>query len=332
MGPVVVILSVLAASLVVFAIVCVALTSLIHKKMFGSRFAHDPLVTTYSTELLGLEASPIEVGLYGETVRGGLYVKKGRETDKNVIVIVCHGMWTSHKSYMQDIGYICNAGFEVIGFDYIGTSTSDGKSLGGFGQSLRSLDAVVRYVKADAELSKRRIYVYGHSWGGYAATNIVAFHPDIAGVIAVAPAASFDAVAKNSFPKGIHFLIPLAKLFDRIKTGRFANRNAVKSLAGYSGSVLIIHSEDDHMCPYATTTALVKKSHSGSNFKYLTVKDKGHNPHYTRAALNIMREYGQKLQTLASEEEKREYKKTVDFIAMGELDREIMDKVVAQIK
>ena len=92
MGAVVVILSVLAASLVVFAIVCVALTSLIYKKMFGSRFSHDPLVTTYSPKLLGLESSPVEVELDGEKLRGGLYAKKGRETDKNVIVIVCHGI------------------------------------------------------------------------------------------------------------------------------------------------------------------------------------------------------------------------------------------------
>ena len=325
------IIAVVSVSVLV-ALLGFVLALFISKKMFGHRFSHDPLVTTYSPESLGLESVPLEVVLGGENIRGAIYSRVGKEKNRDAIVIVCHGMWSSHLSYMQDIGYICDAGYEVIGFDYIGTSLSDGKDLGGFGQSLRCLDAVVRYVKKSPNLSGRRIIVYGHSWGGYAVTNIAKFHPDIAAVIAVAPAASFDAVAKNMFPRAIHFMIPAAKLIDRCRTGRFANQRADKSFEGYGGRVLIIHSEDDPMCPYRTTTGLIKERFRGDNFRYVTVSDKGHNPHYTYAGLALLREYGRALSAFATDEEKNEYKRSTDFLAMGELDATIMDEVVSEIK
>jgi len=332
MGPIEIILAVLIGAAAVFIAITIALTVTVRRSMFGNRFAYDPLVKTYSPEMFDLGSKPFETDLGGEKLRGALYFKNGSDTDKSTLIIVCHGMWTGHMSYMQDVGYLCGAGFEVLAFDYIGTSLSDGKNLGGFGQSLRSLDAVIRSVKSDAQFSGRKIFVYGHSWGGYAVTNIVKFHPDIEGVVALAPATSFDAVAKKNFPKGIHFLIPVAKLFDRAKTGKFANRNALKSLAGYGGRVLIVHSEDDHMCPYSTTTRLLMKSLKGDNFKYLIMKDRGHNPNYTPRALEIMREYSKTLPTLTSAEEMRKYKENTDFLAMGELDSKVMDEIVAHIK
>ena len=332
MGPFAVALIAVISVLAVFLLICFVLVSMIYKKMFGYRFAHDPLVTTYTKESQGLESIPLEVELSGEKIRGAIYRKKDAEINKDVLVIVCHGMWSSHLSYMQDIGYLCGAGYETLGFDYIGTSASDGKNLKGFGQSLRCLDAVVRFVKNTPELSHRRIYVYGHSWGGYAATNIVKLHPDIEGIVAVAPAMSFDAVARNIFPKSIHFLIPVAKLVDFFKMGKFANQSAIKSLEGYKGNVLVIHSEDDPMCPYATTTGLAKEKFAEENFDFLIVKDKGHNPQYSYSGLAIMKEYNEKMSQLATEEEKNECKRSTDFLAMGELDGEIMERAVAHIK
>ena len=331
MHPLLIFLIAALGTAAVFAVFCMIMVMIVYKKMFGYHFTHDPLVTTYTPEIVGVTSSPLEIDLCCEMIRGGIYSPKGRDTDKSVLVILCHGMWGSHMSYMQEIGYLCSGGFDVLAFDYIGTATSDGKTLGGFGQSLRCLDRVVRYVKSSPELSHRKIWVFGHSWGGYAATNIVKFHPDVAGVVAIAPAASFEAVAKNVFPKGIHFLIPAAKLTDRIRMGKFANRNATKSLEGFGGKALFIHSEDDPMCPYPTTTGAVKAKF-GDRFNYLILKDKGHNPQYTYEGLALMREYSAKMKTLATEDERNEYKKSTDFLKMGALAPEIMDTAVEFIK
>ena len=331
MHPLVIFLIVALSTAAVFAVFCMIMVLIVYKKMFGYHFTHDPLVTTYTPEIVGVTSTPIEIDLSGEMIRGGLYSPKSGDTDKSKLVILCHGMWGSHMSYMQEVGYLCSSGFDVLAFDYIGTAASDGKTLGGFGQSLRCLDRVVKYAKSSPELSHREIWAFGHSWGGYAVTNIVKFHPDITGIVALAPAASFEAVAKNVFPKGIHFLIPAAKLTDRIKMGRFANQTALKSLENYGGKALFIHSVDDPMCPYITTTGAVKDKY-GDRFDYLILKDKGHNPQYTYEGLALMRDYSNTMKKIATEDERNEYKKSTDFLKMGALAPEIMDAAVEFIK
>jgi pimeloyl-ACP methyl ester carboxylesterase len=299
--------------------------------MFGYHFEHDPLVTTYTPEGVGVTSKPISFELDGETVRGGIYSPKHGETDPNKLVIVCHGMWGSHRSYMQEIGFICSKGLTVLSFDYIGTASSDGKTLGGFGQSLRCLERAVRFVKESKELANRQIWVVGHSWGGYAASNIVAFHPDVKGVVAIAPAASYEAVIRNFFPKGVHFLLPAAKLTDRIKTGRFANRNATESLKNYNGRALFIHSKDDPTCPFPTTTGAIREKF-GNRFDYIILEDKAHHPQYTYEGLAIMRDYSIAMKTLSTEDERTEYKKATDFLKMGALDPRIMNEITQYIK
>ena len=331
MHPLLIIAIVALSSAAVFAVVCAAMVLLIYKKMFGYRFEHDPLVTTYTPDGVGVTSEPIEIELDGEIIRGGIYSPLNGSTASNKLVILCHGMWSSHRSYMQEIGYLCSKGLKVLAFDYIGTATSDGKTLRGFGQSLRCLCRVVDFVKASPGLSKREIWVVGHSWGGYAASNVAKFHPDIAGVVAIAPATSFDAVIRNMFPRGIHFLIPPAKLLDSIKTGRFANRTATDSLENFEGKALFVHSKDDPMCPFAATTGAVIEKYGG-RFTYLILEDKGHHPQYTYEGLAIMREYNARIGSLNDENEKNELKKSTDFLAMGALDPEIMDRIAEFVK
>ena len=77
---------------------------------------------------------------------------------------------------------------------------------------------------------------------------------------------------------------------------------------------------------------LAKEKFDQPNFEFFIVKDKGHNPQYSYSGLAIMKEYNEKMSHLATEEEKDECKRSTDFLAMGELDGEIMERVVAHIK
>ena len=330
MPPYLIILTAAVAAIIVFFLMCMVMVLIVYKKMFGYHFEHDPLVTTYSPEKVGVTSIPVEIDLNGQTIRGCIYTPKDKMTDASSLIILCHGMWSSHRSYMQEVGYLCSHGYEVLAFDYIGTATSDGKTLGGFGQSLRCLDRVVSYVKNDPKLSNRKIWVFGHSWGGYAASNIIKFHPDIHGIVAIAPAVSYEAVIRNVFPKGIHFLIPTAKLIDKIKTGRYANQNAVKSLSKYNGKAIFLHSEDDPMCPYTTTTGAIKKKY-GSKFDYVVLRDKGHHPQYTYDGLKLMAEYNKALKSAVSEDEKADLKRSTNFLAIGALDGTVMEKIIDYI-
>ncbi len=316
-----------ASAAAVFLIGAVLLSYAVHSKTYGGRHKRDPLVEQYTPQGLSLELEPVEFKLGKDTLRGALYSPMGKEVKRDKIVVFAHGMWSDHGSYMQEIGYIANSGFLVLGFDYTATSSSDGKSLRGFGQSLKCLDAAVKFVKSREDLKGRKIYVVGHSWGGYAVTNIVKFHPDIAGVVAIAPATEFSAVIKTLLPKRLAMLIPFAELIDFLKTGKYANLDGTKSLEKYKGRVFIIHSKDDNFCNFELTSAKAVKALRGDNYKFYITEGRFHNPHYSTEAIELLKKYHVGLKELPPEK-LDEFKKSFDFLKMGELDPYVMDMII----
>ena len=155
-------------ALFLICIVLFCLAKVFHSKFFGRRFSPDPLVKLYTKEEFGLQSDEAEFKCGKDTLRGAFYYLPGFEPDK--IVVYCHGMWSTHKSYMQDIGWLCKAGFKVFGFDYTGTDISDGKNIVGMANSLRCTNAAVNFIKTGC--AAKNIYVIGHSWGAFAASNI----------------------------------------------------------------------------------------------------------------------------------------------------------------
>ena len=307
--------------IILLLLFCIAL--LFHNAMFKKRFTHDPDIELYKEEDFQLNSVKYSVKIKKETINGKFYFKENYKKDK--LIVVCHGMFSSHLSYMQDIGYLCNRGYKVFGFDYVGTSSSTGKSLVGFGSSIRSLDYVIKTLLKEDEFKNIDLYVYGHSWGGHAVTNITKFEPRIKGVIALAPALSFEDVIKGLVPKFMYPMIPFLSLIEKIKLGRYGSCKAHKSFKKYQGKVLVIHSKDDHMVKYNLTTLKLEKRYP--NFKYLILNDRKHNPVYTVEAVNKMDAYNLKSRSL-SEQEKLELKKQTNFLEFGELDFEILENIV----
>ena len=89
------------------------------------------------------------------------------------------------KAEMDVLNKEANKLFEAK--DYEGAESSDGKDIRGFGNSLRCTDYVIRVIKNNPELKDRDIYVVGHSWGGFAASNIAGIYKDIKGVVPLSP-------------------------------------------------------------------------------------------------------------------------------------------------
>lgn len=313
--------------LVILTILYTTTGILIHKFIFRKRFALDPNMKTYTAEGLGLTKKEISFNVDQNIIRGFLYNKDDYKED--TLIIVCHGMWSTHLSYMQDIGYLCENGYQVLSFDYTGTDISDGDNIVGFGQSVKCLDKAIDYVQSLDEFKKRKIYVYGHSWGGYAVTNIVKFKPEIDGVIALAPAISFGRVLKGLLPKLLWPVIPVILMIDKIKTGKYGCLSAKRNLKGYKGKVFILHSVNDSLCKYKYTTEVLKKKYP--NIKYYVTNGKGHNPNYSINAISLMNEYFANLKKLPKEEIPK-YMQTVDYLAMGELDREVMSKIIEALE
>ncbi|MCI9182693.1 MAG: alpha/beta hydrolase [Acholeplasmatales bacterium] len=299
----------------------------IHRSVFKKRYEPDGIIQYYTIEdFTGLTAEAIEIPTKKGILRGFIYSYPNQQS-KNILIFA-HGMWGSHSAYVQDIAYMASQGFNVLGFDYYGTERSDGKNIKGLGNSLRSLDEAVAFVK---KKYKAPIYVMGHSWGGYAALGIAKYHKDIKGIVAMAPFISLSQVLSHLLPKWLRITIPFIVLIDELHCGRYSLIHAKTILKSTNIPTLIIHSKDDTMIPYKTSTEYLMKHIVNSNLSYYIVEDKGHNPEYSAEAIAYTRKSYQQIKELKAEDVLA-YRKGLDYHKMGELDSKVMEIIVAFLK
>ena len=296
-----------------------------HKSMFDKRYMPDPRISFYTKEEFNLEAAKIEAYVDNQKIVGYLY--HNEIYDKNKLIIFCHGMFSSKESYMQDIGYIANKGFLVLGFDYLGTNESEGKLLG-FGNCLLSTDAIMKYIKSNDKLKDKDIYVIGHSWGTFAAGNIIKLYPEIKGCVLLAPMTNIKLITKTMSSKSIHMFLPLFLNYDNKKSGGYSKYDICDSLKDYNGKVLVIQSLSDPVIPSNIGIDRIKEElKDKDNIKYIYPENRLHNPEYTKDAVKYYAEFVKNTKTL-NEEELTEYMKTCNFHKMGELDPIIMDECI----
>ena len=329
MGPWEIALLVIGCVLLFVFLLLFGITIFCHRYMFKNRFKLDPLQGVYTKEILGLDARPIEIPMKNIIMRGFIY-SKGK-SNPNKIIVYCHGMWSSHNSYLQNIGYLAMKGYDVIGFDYEGVESSDGKNIRGFGNSLRCTDYAIRFIKNNPELKDRDIYVVGHSWGGFAASNIAGIHKDIKGVFPMSPVIGVSHLMKGLLPKWMGFIAYVFEFVDSFKCGKYSYMNAIKSLDDYEGKVLFVHSTDDHLVDINYSTNYIKEKTKNKNIQYLVLENRQHQPHYTLEACEKLSAYNEKIKDM-SKEELDELKRNTDFLSMGVIDPEVMDKVVELIE
>lgn len=296
-----------------------------HNKMFNKKYI-PPKIDSYTKEEYNLDAKKVEIDYKGNNIRGYIYTYG--EYDKNKILVFCHGMESTKESYIQEIAYLAHSGFMVIGFDYLGVNESDGL-IKGFGDSLLSLDKVINYIKHSDELKSKDIFVVGHSWGGYAATNIVRFHKDIKGVVALAPVVSFKRYLNNN-PKYNKIIISILMLIEKIKFGKYSGCDALNSLNEYDGKIMIIQSKNDHLLPFDSTFGYLKNGLK-KNAKFIVNDDRYHNPDYKKEAVFKLMAFLNNVSKYSGDE-LVDFMNKQDFRSMGELDNNVMDEIVNFIK
>lgn len=317
----------IGAILIVVLFLILGMSFFLYNKAFGSRFECDPLVKYYTAEEFGLEERSVD--FYCKKIKLKGYFYSYTKTNSNKIVIFCHGMWSSHKAYIQDIEYLCRNGFQVFTYDCIGTDESEGKSIGCLSNGVKSLDAAVNYIKDLNAYSE--ISCVGHSWGGYSVLGISKLHEDIKSIVAISPFYSIPKQLQGMLPKALWIFIPFVWLFEVLRCGAYALGSVKKGLNNYRGKILIVHSMDDPMVKYETSTKRMEKSCKNSGVSFLIVEDKLHNPQYTKQSVVLLKEYSLKLRGLAKEEADN-LKRNTDFHALGKLDSEVMNKIVNFIK
>lgn len=310
-------------SIVVALIVLMFILAVISDKMaFGKRSDLNPLLKYYSADRFGLEYEQVEIKKGKNTLRGMLY---GKGEVGKPLLIFCHGMGPGHTAYTTEIAYFCRHGYQVLAFDSTGSNLSDGKSINGMYEGVKTAVAAIDFAKTDSRLNDMPICLIGHSWGAYSVLCASA-ERKVEGVIAISGFNSPTRIVQEqasaviSRPLAVA-LRPFWYVLNVIKFGRRGNATAAKSVKLNGAPTLLIHGDADNIVPIKLSAY---EAAEGENVtKYLS-SGKAHNPYVTENADSLMQRLIVATMKVKKTEEDLKFFETFDYEAATEEDEQVM--------
>ncbi len=265
------------------------------------------------------------------------------------LVVVCHGMHAGADDFIPFIEYFVRNGYAVFTYDCQGTHASEGDSTVGMCTPLVNLDHALTYIEKNKQLSQYPRFLFGHSWGGYAATSVLALHKDIRACAAVAPfnngytllaekeeqyAGPFSDILKIDFPK--EFL----NAYQTLLFKDYTKHDAVKGINSTNIPVYIAHGNRDRVISFGHQSVISHRDEIRKrNVTYYTGTNAqaGHNTilHSQRAVAyqekvekdlkRLKKEYDREL----TQEEQTEFCNGIDHALYSEINMEMMQEILS---
>ena len=154
--------------------------------------------------------------------------------------------------------------FNVFSFDVTATYDSKGKSLIGMCQWLVDLDNTLKYLKNSKQFSHFKLYLIGHSLGGYAVLSVLNLHKDICGCVAIAPVNNAYTLmvetAKAKVGNYVNISKPFFDIVQKVKFGKYVNYNAINGINSVETPVLVVQGDNDKVISIGKVSVLSHKN------------------------------------------------------------------------
>ncbi len=260
------------------------------------------------------------------------------------VVVFAHGIHAGADEYLPIIKYMLDHNYSVVAHNVTGTYESEGESTIGMCQSLVDIDNVINYLQNNPEFKNMPMFTMGHSWGGYAASSVLALKGGINACAVIAPMRNG---ATLMLEKGEQYAGKLAKAstpilntYQKLLFGKYTEYDAIRGINESNISVLIAQGIDDKIITFdgQSITAKMDEITNPNVVYYIGRGVQGdHNNiwHSERAACYQMAvESDLKLLEIQkgselTKEEKAEYYKTVDHELYSEVNYDLMEQIVA---
>lgn len=261
------------------------------------------------------------------------------------IVVLSHGLKSGADDYLPIIKYMVNAGFDVFAYDGTGTYDSDGKDSVGICQAIIDLEGTLRYIDEDPVLSRKSVFLIGHSMGGYAASSVLSICDD--SVKACAAIASMNNGTTMMYEKAEEYVgekiasipAPVFNTYQRLLFQDYVQYDGVKGVNRRNIPVLIAHGVNDKVVTYDSQALIAHRNElTNPNVQYYIGRGSqgSHTGIWHSAdALAYQEEVKNQLQLLETqkgekltEEEKADFYKTVDHARYSAVNQELMKKIV----
>ncbi len=259
------------------------------------------------------------------------------------VVVFAHGIRSGADEYLPIFKYLVDNGFSVVAHNVTGTYESEGDSTVGMCQSLKDIDNVIEYVQKSDKYRDMHLFTMGHSWGGYAASSVLAIKDGITASALLAPMRNGATVMLE---KGEQYVGKIAKtstpiftLYQKILFGDYIDYDGLKGINESGIPVLIAQGIDDTVITFDGQSITAKMDEiTNPNVEYYF--GRGLNGSHTniwhseRSAIYQL-QVASDLKLLKmqkggdlTEEELAEFYKTVDHALYSEVNYELMDKIV----
>ena len=258
----------------------------------------------------------------GQILRGYIYKKDDSYTPKALIVF-SHGYTNTHNDYLNQINYFVQNDYIALTYDNTGCGMSNGNDMIGLAQSPIDLSSALTFVENSDELNNYKVFLYGHSWGGYAVTAVLNYGHKVDGVVS---RSGFNnsrdmliEYGKRLYGNWLGLLSPYAYIYEKIKFGDDVDKNGIKGINSSPDTpILLLHSEDDDTISL-NNSLLAHKDEMVNPDRIQTIlyKDRTHDVVRTQEAIEFSK-------TL---DENTEYTKEVVKMS-HELDEDVMKSIL----
>lgn len=332
----------IAAFLLVYSIISMITCIVIYNGQFPRYDRHDMNVSaglryedledTYPRKLVSFKS--------GENLLQG-YVY-GKE-DAKALVVVVHGLGGGADSYLPQITYFVDHGWQVFSYDATGSFDSEGKTTKGFPQALLDLNSTLSYLETQSDSKDKPILLFGHSWGGYAAANILHDEQDIAAVVSVSGANSSKEMIMEQGEKIMGSFIklqyPYLWLYEQILFGRAASYRAEDALRRTEVPTFIVHGTEDEMVGYHQSSIISKiRKLDHPYVKTLTIDEPGRSGHMdlfrSKASMDYISEVNEKYREIYDAYDsnipydvKKEFYAKIDRTLAQDLNLNLMEEI-----
>ena len=239
---------------------------------------------------------------------------------------------------------VLNQGYQVFAYDNTGYHLSEGKNCVGLPQAVEDLDAALSFVEQEPRFEGLPVYLFGHSWGGYAVGAVLNFNHKVKAVVSVSgfnnPNKMIVEWAKRMAGVWAYLAIPFLVLHQRLSFGKKMDIMAVNGINKADVPVLLVHgSKDTTVRLDGSATFSLKEEITNQKVQYILWDKEQQNGHldvlYQAGAkaygLQISKEYSEllkKTKNKLTEEDKAEFFANVDKKRSSAPNEELMKKIV----
>ena len=278
----------------------------------------NPLFTYYTYEdYQGLKAETFNFKNFkGDNLMARMYTRDGFKDDTYLVFF--HGIGAGHEAYTTLINdLVTTLEMPLLTFDYTGCDFSEGKSIVSVYQPLVDAHAFLAHLQTMPQYKGKKLVLIGHSWGGFVAANLYPFNKDknIIKVVNLNGVTDFGLYIKHS-AKAPFIFVPLFKLFNAFRYGKFAFAATRNSIKNTQIPHLIVHGEKDSVVDFNLFIGnLVLQEDKHKNIKFHFERDKNHSAYLTTDGEKALGEVTGYFLTYSKQKNKDETlkQKIVDF-------------------